>query len=360
MNLSLKNKVPQSFELLSNENGYGETPLSFAPTLGAIDEKPVVPQQFLDVRRTLQNVENILADIDIPSPFVLFAGEERGFVYLVCAIVGHENYPKHGSSDQAKIVYGRRWFLEDTTPTSEVVQTALLAVKKAKEHELREKMIVKVSPKNDKLSSVPKHLIRTTPFNCHLDAPLMASHAASFGPSDELIDLEKLLPLIEVDGLKPVLKSKAELTGGKVVYEIELDGGYTTNGAFPEFVDSVISFICADNVRSEFLHSLFSTLLSVSDRAVEESFSFNSFTRFSRKICPLDIGRFSHSTRTVSVVDNREAALFAKEFEEMSYRVDSAKAPLMNRGALGLKQRETLQTLEESYGGITGYLPTDY
>ena len=360
MNFSLKNKLVQSFELLSNENDYGETPLSFAPSLGAIDDKPVVPQQFLDVRRTLQNVENILADIDVPSPFVLFAGEEQGFVYLVCAIVGHENYPKPGGSDQAKIVYGRRWFLEDTTPTSEVVQTALLAVKKAKEHELRERMIVKVSPKYDKLKSVPQPLIRTTPFNCHLDAPLMASHAASFGPSDELVDLEKLLPLIEVDGLKPVLKSKTELTSGRVVYEIELEGGCTTIGAFPEFVQALISFICADNARSEFLHFLFSALLSVSDQAVDETFRFNSFARFSRKVCPIEVGRFSHSTRTVSVTDSREAALFAKEFEEMSYRVDSAKAPLMNQGVLGLKQRETLQTLENSFGAIIGYLPPDY
>ena len=360
MNLSLKNKLPQSFELLSNENDYGETPLSFAPSLGAIDDKPVVPQQFLDVRRTLQNVENILADIDIPSPFVLFAGEEKGFVYLVCAIVGHENYPKHGGSDQAKIVYGRRWFLEHTTPTSEVVQTALLAVKKAKEHELREKLIVKVLPKHARLKSLSQPFIRTTPFNCHLDAPLMASHAASFVPSAKLLDIEKILPLIEVDGLKPVLKSKVELTGKKVVYEIELAGESNAIGAFPEFVQAVISFICADNTRNEFLHSLFSVLLSVSDQAVDETFRFNSFARFSRKICPMEVGRFSHSTRTVSVTDSREAALFAKEFEEMSYRVDSAKAPLMNRGALGLKQRETLQTIEESCGAITGYLPPDY
>lgn len=43
------------------------------------------------------------------------------------------------STEQAKkIVYGCRWMLEPTMPISEVVQTVLLAVKKAREHELRE------------------------------------------------------------------------------------------------------------------------------------------------------------------------------------------------------------------------------
>ncbi len=133
MNLSITNsKLVQSTE--SNvENEFGETALPYAPVIAASSGRCVTPQQFLEVNRTLASVEAILACVQVPENFLLFAGQEQGLVYLLCAVIGHENYiTRPEQRNELKIVYGRRWLLEPSTPTSEVVQTALLAVKKAR------------------------------------------------------------------------------------------------------------------------------------------------------------------------------------------------------------------------------------
>jgi hypothetical protein len=78
--------------------------------------------------------------------------------------VGHDNYKRKGEAGNRRIVYGRRWRIDTYIPTSEVIQTAFLAIKKACEHEVRELLTIQ-----DRDSG------RTgTPFSTHLDLSLMA------------------------------------------------------------------------------------------------------------------------------------------------------------------------------------------
>lgn len=354
-----KNKYLQEYMLKSlapQENEYGETPLPGAPTCESLDGLKVVPQQFLDVDRTLKSVERILNKISVPSPFLLFAGQQQSLVYLVCAVVGHENYPtKSAQALPAKIVYGRRWFLESSTPTSEVIQTALLAVKKAKEHELRESFKLKVVPN----SSENDKSVTTTPFNCHHDLPLMAVRRAQFEQIESEFNLVETLELVKVDGLSLRLLETKNLSVGGTLYSIELGFAHESPKLFKEFLKKSIVFVCAKNTKADFLHSLFDALLVLSDAEVDEAFAFDGFSRFSRRICPTEIGDFSHETRNLSLSISEGSDTFLSTFEDMSYRIDSTKAPVFNADELGAKQRLFLRGIEEQSGSLVGYLPKE-
>lgn len=165
-------------ELPNKFNAFGEAALQNAPTICLKNGKIAVPQQFLHYQRTRKNVENIISKIRFSINFPLFVHEENNCLFLQVGIVGHENYTTDTAIQvRPKIVYGRRWYIEPHTPTSEVVQTAYLAIQKAREHELRE--YVRLSVTVDKKT----HL--TTPFNTHMDLPLMAKNAELFSKTDD-------------------------------------------------------------------------------------------------------------------------------------------------------------------------------
>ncbi len=359
MNISLAREIEQSDSEIQIENEFGETPLSFAPRINIEVGHSVVPQQFLDVNRSLQNVEAILAKINVPKGFLLFAGEERGLVYITCGVIGRENYIKHPHQrNEKKIVYGRRWLLEPTTPTSEVIQTALLAVKKAREHELREHIVFLLDEGGVEGSQVKR---RTTPFNTHMDLPLMASriaHNPTFFKTDGSRDwcVVSLLANIEIDGLLPVLERVHDVSCDRKLYDIRLQFGEKEAECFAELQGKRLTLLCEEGTKTEFLHQLFNALLAISDATIDDTFEFDGFARFSRAICPSEMADFSYKTRNVVAQDQR----FGQHFQDMSYRVDSSKAPAINAGDLGKSQQQMLNDEEQSNGPLAGYLPHGY
>ncbi len=334
------------------ENDFGETPLKYSPCVSVVGGGSVVPQQYLDVRRTLENLENVLAEISVPDSFQLFAGLDRHTLFIEVGIIGEENYPTNPKViEQPKMVYGRRWMIEPTTPTSEVVQTALLAVKKAREHELREKFKLKNSQGNGV----------ATPFNCHQDLPLMANQRFLFEGSKSAglteADLGQLLRSTSIGGLGFRLESCLQLAGNHVfevaLFPVKHEGSEQVDKKidFPEMHSGKLVVVCEEQTEAHFLHQLFNACLARSDRYVEENFSFQGFHRFSQTISPIAIARFSRVTRKLKSHDAR----FDKEFQDMSYRVDSAKAPRFNSGKLGAQQRALLKR----YPVLNGYLPKE-
>jgi len=329
-------------DFAEEENIFGETPLPFSPRVPVADGAPVVPQQFLDVRRSLANLENVLAEVSVPDGFQLFAGEENKVLFLIVGVIGEENYPQGDTvADKPKIVYGRRWLIEPTTPTSEVVQTALLAIKKAREHELRERFKVTVESKQQV----------ATPFNCHQDLPLMASHRALFEQDDSSemtgLALENLLSLVTLAGMTFELVQRVQLTHHSIV-EL-LVRPQVVDCDFQELLCEPLIVVVEAPGRAHFLHQLFNACLAKSDRFVEERVAFDGYQRFSHRSSPLEIAKFSIMTRNLKSTN----ALFQKQFKDMSYRVDSAKAPAFNGGKLGMQQRE----LVASYPELQGYRP---
>ncbi len=321
-------------------NEFGEVPLAFAPTISLANGQQAVPQQYLDVERNLDNLANVLACVSIPDGYQLFAGQEGSGLYLIVGVFGKENYPASPEiAAQTKLVYGRRWLIEDTAPTSEIVQTAMLAVKKAREHEVRELLTLRVGE--------AKRV--TTPFNCHLDLPLMAGNRTEFACQAVVKPIDELLAQVRIDG-QELRVVASQMVGSRQVFEVTLlNSGEPSH--FPELSGGALTVVCEHGDGGDFLHQLCRTLIHASDRFIEENVSFDGFKRFSHELCPEKLGDFSSQTRNVAVTDAR----FDTAFKDMSYRVDAAKAPRYNNGILGQQQRSAV----DGYSELAGYLPHD-
>ena len=347
--LITKNAKPVKFSELKS-NIYGETPLPFAPYISLTGQQFVVPQQFLNVNRDLKSVEAILSKITFDDDYLLFVNEIDGGLFLQVGIIGVENYPRNEEQKyQNKIVYGRRWFIEPTTPTSEVIQTAFLAIKKAREHELRENIIFT----NDKG-------IKTTPFNTHMDLPLLVANQESVisnNSNDQLSDkteitetINTVLKQVTINKHCPSLVAVHQIDDTRVLVDLSLMDT-SSNSHFPELEGVTLSIFCEDFTVRTFLHELMNELVKRSDRYIEECFSFDGFNRFSQNVCPLKLAEFSNATRKIHNVDSR----FEKHFRQMSYEVDASKAPYFSSGELGKKQRMMI----DQSGVQNGYLPLE-
>ncbi len=320
-----------------SQNEFGETPLAYAPTIRLSNGDEAVPQQYLDVDRKLDNLSKVLNHISVPKGYQLFAGQDGACLYLIVGVIGKENYPRSAEIAQMdKMVYGRRWLIEPTTPTSEIVQTSLLAIKKVREHEVRELLTLRINNAS--------HI--TTPFNCHLDMPLMAGNKFTLAKASAL-EVKAQLPHVKFAGYRFEIANTAVL-GGKRLFELQVLG---RSSHFPELENSSITVVCEHLDKRDFLHQLIATLIARSDRYVEENIAFMDFKRFSHDLDPIELAKFSYQTRNVEISDSR----FEKGFEDMSYKVDASKAPLYNDGELGQKQR----LLVASYKNLGGYLPLE-
>lgn len=307
---------------------YGERALPFAPQVSVLDEVLAVPQQFLAVSRSLSQLETILERIETIEGYLLFAGLTDHTLYLQVGIIGQENYPLSKNTHGVKIVYGRRWLIEDSTPTSEVIQTALLAVQKAREHELREKLIIEF----DKTGH------RATPFNSHQDTPLMARVESTITLSSQ-DTIEQALSKVIFDERRLDIVSVESICDTVKVAYLRLDAPHKLTGPldFPELDGHDIIVCFKQTYANAILHELTEQLITMSNRYVAENFRFGGFKRFSHKVNPIALAKFSYDTRRPLAV-NRS---FAPYFSRMSYNVDSRKTPAFNSGRLG--QHQSLQ-----------------
>lgn len=323
---------------------YGERALPFAPTVCALGKAVVVPQQFMSVSRSLSQLEAILEQIETIDGYLLFAGEIGGSLYLQVGIIGQENYPTGKLTDGAhgsKIVYGRRWLIEESTPTSEVIQTALLAVQKAREHELREKLSIEFDGAGH----------RATPFNSHQDAPLMArvKPIVTCANQDSIEQTmskvrfdERQLILVDVELIDETLRL--------IRLRLEPEENSARSVGFPEF-DNQDIIVCFNQTHSNvLLHAVTEQLIALSNRFIAEHFRFEGFNRFSHRLNPIAVAKFSYDTRRPLSISRS----FAPYFSSMSYHVDSRKAPRFNSGKLGQYQVKQLDVHRVQLG----FLPT--
>ncbi len=142
----------------------GEKSMSKAPVVKLSNGEYCIPQHYLTYHHTIESVEALICDIDYDPRYVVFAAQELGCIYIQVGVVGHDNYASSTQKkDQLKLLFGRKWRVEPELPTSEIIQSVFLAIKKSREHEVRELLKLNIN------NSI------TTPFNTHVDLPLMAS-----------------------------------------------------------------------------------------------------------------------------------------------------------------------------------------
>ena len=346
-------KIPSS-ELLE----FGEFSLPEAPAVTVFDRIESIPQQFFRVQRNLTQLENLLSQISVPFGFILFADELTNGYVVQIGIVGEENYPnsvvsaysnrqtgQNSCNDQAKIVYGRRWLIEESTPSSEILQTVLLAVQKAREHELREKLAVVFS--NDGKQG--------TPFNSHQDAPLMRHVKRELrSPLTEALDTQ--VARLRFDDHAFSIVQETRLSHTRTAIELALNipchrqSEFTKR--FPEFEDRSLLVVCDPTQTNQLLHRIIEAMLAKSHRYASETITFSGFARFSNQINPVDLARFSYQTRRPAKVSTE----FRRHFKRMSEQVDGDKVPSINANHLGAQQRALL----DASGVRQGFLPHQY
>ena len=353
MNNSLVNKT-QNTSLsqmdIQAHLALGEYCLISAPVVDLPNGQTCVPQHFYGYSHSLESVEHLLGKISFDKAFPIFCAEDEQGLFIQVGIIGRENYEKKVPDRSKKIVYGRKWRVEVNLPTSEIVQTVFLALKKTREHEIRELFSLKAEDGK----SV------STPFNSHHDLPLMAQYAELFDLSmdpDADFDMNVINQTFErlsFDQTRIECLDMCTRRNGKFLIDIIFHIGNAAQDPQIEFAELhgiectlVLNKACIN----ELLYEVMQCLVNLSDRYVEEHFSFNSFRRFSRNNNIQAIGDFSINTRKIHEGTLNEEG--KRLISEHNCQVDESRAPLIKLA----QQKQRLASSFMQTEAMEGFLP---
>ncbi len=335
----------------------GEKALEDAPKAQLADGRFCIPQHYLSYQHTLKSVEQILLDIDCDPRYPIFASQDPAAsatdigagIYIQVGIIGIDNY-KSDSNEQEKIVYGRKWRVEPQLPTSEIIQTAFLAVKKAREHEIRELFRFAYQSKS------------TTPFNNHHDLPLLSNSRdrvrSSAEADDAFTDEALFIPEIK-QALKKVSygNTQFELINliprptGEYLVDLKVavapaDQFNTDRSGSEQLPDlanvNFISFFVNKLTINYFLHQLMQELINISDRYIDETFFYRGFNRFSWDNDVAAIAQLSTEVRQLH--KSEDAKNFTLHWQQTNYETDQSRIPVVSSGPLWSKLQNQLNS----------------
>jgi hypothetical protein len=342
-------------ETRQNAGGYialGEYCLISAPTVNLPNGQSCVPQHFYGYNHSLESVESILHHIQFSHHYPIFCAEDEQGLFIQVGIIGRENYQRHNPARAKKIVYGRKWRVEPNLPTSEIIQTVFLALKKAREHEIRELMTL-TSLDGSKTS---------TPFNSHHDLPLMAECRSLFHLNEQeqtftIESVQRLLDTLRFDQTKIQCVDVVHRPNGKVLIDVMFNIGNKEQDKSIEFSElhGIESTLLLDSSSAnELLYALMDTLIQLSDRYVEKNFTFNGFNRFSREHDLPSIGEFSINTRFMNANTLNEEG--KRLITEHNCSVDESRAPNIRLAQQKIRLAESFKNIEM----IEGFLPKGF
>ncbi|MFT2110438.1 hypothetical protein [Marinomonas sp. 2405UD68-3] len=333
---------------ISAHEALGEYCLISAPTVSLPNGQTCVPQHFYGYNHTLESVESILSKIQFSKHYPIFCAEDDQGLFLQIGIIGRENYQKKLLDRASKIVYGRKWRVELNLPTSEVIQTAFLAIQKAREHEIRELVTLK-SVESGKVS---------TPFNSHHDLPLMAQSYDLFEAQDIALEpfsiayVQSMFNLLRFDQTKIECLDVTKRRNGQTLIDFVFTCAADHQTAdFAELHGVECTLILKQETTNELFYKLMDSLIELSNQYVEENFTFNNFPRFSRRNCIQAIGDFSINTRLIN--DSQLDEQGKKLISEHNCSVDATRAPIIRLE----KQKQRLSQNFSDYPLLEGVLP---
>jgi hypothetical protein len=330
----------------------GEKALDNAPKAELADGRFCIPQHYLSYQHTLQSVEQLLLDIDFDPRYPIFVSQndsdksfdknsnKKSGIYIQVGIVGTDNYKSSNTEvSQDKIVYGRKWRIEPQLPTSEIIQTVFLALKKAREHEVRELF---------RLESLNK---TTTPFNNHHDLPLLTNSRDRLQPTkatDPLPDpilfkgqIEHALGRIDYGGMQFELMTFMARPTGEFLVDLKVVTH--NNHALRELSNiQFISFFINKLDVNYFLHQLMQQLIQLSDRYVDEAFTYRGFNRFSWDNNIEAIAQLSSEVRQLH--KSEDAKSFTQHWQLNNYETDRSRIPVVSAGPLWCKLQKQLES----------------
>lgn len=351
----------------------GEQALEQAPQATLANGAVCIPQHYLTYQHTLSSVESVVLEIEYDEKYPVFVSEDAGGIYIQVGVIGKDNYPQTKSepqpfdaqfSEQSKIVYGRKWRVEPQLPTAEIVQTVFLALKKAKEHEIRELFRLSLGNKV------------TTPFNNHHDLVMLAqqhssnySHVAAaankyegkpFEQSEQgtaafLHQLKRLLQDVNYGGCTFDVETLHQVAYQYLVVlavKISEDVRAVVETNLPELIsEKPISLLLDACSPNSFLYALIAELIKLSDRHIDENFLFQGYARFSWQNDVMDIADVSAKTRSLHHEQHKQD--FKETWSQNNYETDKTRVPTLSRGQLSQK---LLQQLDK-YTPLSGLMP---
>jgi len=301
----------------------GEEPITQAPSVVLDDGRACVPQHYLRYTHSLASAEAVVARIAYDENYPIFVSEDAGGIFIQIGVIGPDNYK---ADKRNKIVFGRRWRVEPNLPTSEIIQTVFLALKKAREHEIREQVRLHFDG----------HV--ATPFSCHQDLPLLARQNPKARPCAQTP--AQIVSKLRYGSAQFKLIDTVNLRGGDIVLTVQTQSPHSD-------LKDIISFTSPSGAQAAILHNFMDTLVRLSDRDVEERFTFDGFARFSHTVCPEQIARFSIMTRQcpTKLLADDAAARFISEFSEQNYEIDSTRIPTLSDSEYGQAMKTKLSAL---------------
>lgn len=330
----------------------GEYCLISAPTVNLPSGQSCVPQHFYGYNHSLESVESILHHICFSNHYPVFCAEDEQGLFIQVGIIGRENYQRNNPARAKKIVYGRKWRVEPNLPTSEIIQTVFLALKKAREHEIRE-LVTLTSIDGSKTS---------TPFNSHHDLPLMAECRSLFQSSQEeqtltIESVQTILNSLRFDQTKIECMDLVHRRNGNVLVDVMFNVGskeQDKNIEFSELHGIECTLVLQSSSANELLYALMDTLIQLSDRYVEKHFTFNGFNRFSREHDLRNIGEFSINTRFMNANTLNEEG--KRLISEHNCSVDESRAPNIKLDQQKIRLAESFKNIEL----LEGFLPKGF
>ena len=307
----------------TNPLNLGEYHLPKVPVVTLENGATCTPQHYFGFNHSLDSVEALLNNIEFSADYPVFVSTDQGGLFLQVGVVGVDNYERNVSDKTRKIVYGRKWRVEPNLPTSEIIQTVFLAIKKAREHELRELFTL-----DDALTHKT-----STPFNCHQDLPLMATHSDLFrgklSHQFNVASVQTLLASLTVDG-RFIQLSGFQKRPNNYLLDITLsktEGNDHQGIGFSELDGAQISLILNHGSLNELLFQLMDEILKLSDRFVEEHLLYKGFARFSRQQDIVSLARFSVNTRHISATHFDDGG--QEELRVHNCLVDETRVPVI-------------------------------
>lgn len=318
-----------SSNLRQQEFNLGEYPIENAPQIALKTGQTCVPQHFLTYQHDRMSIEAVLADIEYSSRYLLFVSEDGSVPYIQVGIVGYDNYKTIARQPGQKIVFGRRWRVEPNLPTSEIIQTCFLAIKKAREHEIRE------------LFSVSYKGAKATPFNSHHDLPLLVRNQDFLkSPSRSKKNLGELISSLRFDRKRLVLLDVEQRHNGQWIVDL----------AFGKDSTDELSLLIPNLNEDTILYALMDALIARSDQHVDENFRYKGFARFNRENSLAAIAELSIDTRGQASAANCANMSFDANLAQEKYDTDSSRVPNLTQSRYSNILRDRLESLDIKTG----------
>lgn len=329
---------------MSNLAVNAERPLPNAPRVQLSGGASCVPQHYLQYVQTQRSIEQVVLDCAFNDSTIIFAGQDSHGLYIQIGLVGFDTYLSVSAQSKRKIVYGRKWRIDYNVPTSELVQTIFLAIKKAREHEVREVLKIRF----DKHASAP--------FSTHQDARLIAEQA------DYLFELQSPLSLTQFRRQATTLMKNTRYDTSsiqimnieqrfnqQVLVDILVPGG--DSPMLSDTAGTSLTLLLPEPSLNTLLYALMDALIAKSDSLVRETFTYQGVARFSHALSVENLAGLSVHTR---LADKHASSGFQRQLKQYNHTTDASRVPNVVTPALA----DSIRTRLSAFGELAGHYPT--